>query len=94
MAIPYRIVIPSKTILVSRNILPRPAPHGAGRVRTFKELCRCPHLQETVGVGVYKSYNPIVVFRVGVAQPSALHHLAQAQRELHGLDTVALTVVC
>ena len=48
-------------------------------VRTFKELCRCPRLQEAVGVGVYKSYNPIVVFRIGVAQPTALYDLALAQ---------------
>ena len=46
---------------------PRPAPHGAGRGRTFKDLCRCPRLQKAVGVGVYKSHNPVVVFRVGVA---------------------------
>ena len=63
-------------------------------VGTFKELCRCPRLQEAVGVGVYKSHNPVVVFRIGVAQPSALYDLALAQRELHGLDAVALTVVC
>ena len=62
-------------------------------VRTFKELCRCLRLQKTVGVGVYKSYNPVVVFRIGVTQPSALYDLALAQRELHGLDAVALTVV-
>jgi hypothetical protein len=35
-----------------------------------------------------------VVFRVGVAQPTALHPLALAQRELHGFDAVALVVMC
>ena len=48
--------------------------------RTFKELCRCPRLQKAIGVGVYKSYNPVVVFSVGVAQPTALYDLALAQR--------------
>ena len=35
-----------------------------------------------------------MVFRVGVAQPPALYDLALAQREFHGLDAVALAVVC
>ena len=64
------------------------------RFEHFKDLCRCPRLQETVGVGVYKSHNPVVVFRVGVTHTPALYDLALVQRELHGLDAVALTVVC
>lgn len=83
------------TILTSKEYI---TPTHTSRRRSgsehFKELWRCPRLQEAVGVGVYKSYNSVVVFRVGVAQPPALYDLALAQREFHGLDAVALAVVC
>lgn len=81
MAIPYRIVIPSNTILVSINEIYYPDPRlmAQAGAEQFKELCRCPRLQEAVGVGVYKFHNPIVVFRVGVAQATALYDFALAQ---------------
>lgn len=65
-------------LYISKIDNPDPRLTAQAGGRTFKELCRCPRLQEAVGVGVYKSYNPVVVFRVGVAQSSALHHLALA----------------
>ena len=81
-------------LYISKTENPDPRLTAQAGVGTFKELCRCPRLQEAVGVGVYKSHNPVVVFRVGVAQPTALYDLALAQRELHGLDAVAQTVAC
>ena len=76
-----KILNDSPLSCVSNPILKVPDPHLTAQagVKTFKELCRCPRLQEAVGVGVYKSYNPVVVFRIGVAQPTALYDLALAQ---------------
>ena len=81
-------------LYISKTENPGPRLTAQAGVGTFKELCRCPRLQEAVGVGVYKSHNPVVVFRVGVAQLTALYDLALAQRELYGLNAVAQTVAC
>ena len=65
-------------LYISKTDTHDPRLTAQARVEHYKELCRCLRLQKTVGVGVYKSYNPVVVFSVRIAQPTALYHLALA----------------
>ena len=47
-----------------------------------------------MGVGVYQIDDAVMVVGVGVADSSALNNLTFGQRELYGLDALAVPVVC